>query len=264
MPMARLAALAMILPVLAASAGWTQSTGTGQVDEIRRAIQRGEYSIAAELADSAISHFDQLNPEQLAEIHTFRALIASLRGEPGLIETHFLAALQLNPMHELDPVFFSPTLQQRFERLRARLSKQDQAVRVETRYVMIPDPRLQAAWKSLLLPGWGQRAKGQPGRGWIYSIGAATLATATLTAHLLRRQARERYLEAGEETVEARYQTFNRYHLLRNNLALATAVWWSASALDALIIRPALPSASLKPTAQAGNYGLAFRICIAF
>lgn len=221
----------LVMPV------WPQAGNLERGEEIKRALQRGDYHSAATLADSAIAHFENFAPAQLAEIHTLRALLASQRNETAAIDAHFRAALQLARDHRLDPIFFSPALQYRFEQIRSQIPKTETPVRIETRYVMVPDQRVAAGWRSLVLPGWGQRYKGQKTKGNIFLISAATLAGATLTAQVLRAHAEDEYLKADAGEVEARYRTFNRYHMLRNNLALGLGVVWGASALEALIFR---------------------------
>ncbi len=212
-----------------------QSNAADRVKEIQRALQRADYQFASALADSAIANFKQFSPTQLAEIHTLRALVALEQNQSALVDADFLSALQLAPELQLDPIFFSPTLQARFEKLRAKLPKAETPVRVETRYVIVPDPRIKAAGKSLLLPGWGQRAKGHRTRGLLFTSAAATLAAATLTTHFLRASAEDNYRKANSQNVAQRYDTFNRYHLLRNNFALGLGLLWSANALEALL-----------------------------
>lgn len=223
---------------------WPQSADVQRSAEIKRALQRGEFQLATALADSAIAHFQEFPPAQLAEIHALRGLLAYQRKEAAAGDAHFRSALQLARTIQLDPIFFSPALQHRFEQIRSQMPQVEAPVRLETRYLMIPDPRVSAAWRSLVLPGWGQRFKGQKARGQIFLISAATLAGATLTAHVLRERAEERYMRAGAGEVQARYRTLNRYHLLRNNLALGLGVVWGASCLDALILRATPPEQS--------------------
>ncbi|MDZ7266855.1 MAG: hypothetical protein ONB48_06270 [candidate division KSB1 bacterium] len=223
---------------------WPQSSNIERSAEIKRALQRGEFQLATALADSAIAHFQDFTPVELAEIHALRGLLAHQRRESAAVDAHFRSALQLSRTLQLDPIFFSPVLQQRFEQIRSQMPPAATSVQVETRYLMIPDQRVDAAWRSLVLPGWGQRFKGQKIRGQVFLFSTAALAGATLTAHFLRERAEERYLQANAAEVKARYRTFNRYHLLRNNLALGLAVVWAASSLDALIVRAIPPEKS--------------------
>jgi len=102
---------------------------------------------------------------------------------------------------------------------------------------------------------------GQKTKGRVFSIAAAALAGATFTGHLLRRRAEQKYLRAGENDVAARYGTFNRYHQLRNNLALSLGVVWSAAVLDAFIVRVEPASKKMGiiflPASMTGTAGLA-------
>ncbi|MCI0690965.1 hypothetical protein L0337_03045 [candidate division KSB1 bacterium] len=216
---------------------YAQTGATDRAAEIKRALQQAEYQIAADLADSAITHFREHAPAQLAEIHAFRALIFFEQGSSARGEEHLMLALQLDPGLQLDPIFFSPQIRERLEALRPQIVTLDSANAPAVRYIVVPDPRLEAAWRSLLLPGWGQRFKGQKTKGRLFTISAAALAGATLASHILRERAENKYLQAEEEAdIKSRYDTLNRYHLLRNNLALALGVVWGAAALDALIL----------------------------
>lgn len=213
-------------------------TGSDRTVEIKRALQQTQFQAAADLADSAIANFRNYLPEQLAEIHAFRALIFFEHHNLVHAEEHLALALQLNPSLQLDPVFFSPQIQNRLERLRPQIVTLKSTTAPAVRYIVLPDPRIEAAWRSLFVPGWGQRFKGQKAKGKIFSIAAATFASATIASHLLRRRAEKDYLAATDKNeLNVRYDAFNRYHLLRNNLALALGIVWSSQVLDALIIR---------------------------
>jgi len=251
--------IVFFLPVLHA-----QSVSNNRAADIKRALQQVEFQIAAALADSAIAHFREYLPAQLAEIHSFRALIFFEQSNSERAEEHLALALQLDPDLQLDPIFFSPQMQQRLEELRPKIVTLNHAATPTTRYIVVADPRIAATWRSLLLPGWGQQFKEQKTKGRIFSIAAAALAGAIVASHLLRSRAEKKYWRAGENDVVARYDTFNRYHQLRNNLALSLGLVWSAAVLDAFIVRvePAskkvgvvFPSANMT-----GAVGLAVRV----
>lgn len=245
-------------------AALAQTNAVDRTKEIQRALQRADYAFAQSLADSAIANFKQYAPAQLAEIHTLRALVALEQNQIAIAEAHFMSALQLAPEMRLDPIFFSPTLQARFEELRAKLPKIETPVRVETRYVIVPDPRLKAAGKSLVLPGWGQRAKGHRSRGLIFTTASATLAAATLTSHVLRASAEDQYRNAASENVKQRYDTFNRYHLLRNNLALSLGLVWSANVFDALLSPTTPVTIGVRPPQLPSSNTFLLAVTVAF
>ena len=224
--------------ILASSGSLAQTGSTDRMVEIKRALQQTQFQAAANLADSAIANFRDYLPEQLAEIHAFRALIFFEQNNPVRAEEHLALALQLNPSLQLDSVFFSPKIQSRLEQLRPQIATLNSAAAPAVRYIVLPDQRIEAAWRSLFVPGWGQRFKGQKTKGKIFSITTAAFAGATMASHLLRGRAEKDYLAAtAENEISARYDTFNRYHLLRNNFALALGIVWSSQVLDALIIR---------------------------
>ncbi|MDZ7360339.1 MAG: hypothetical protein ONB46_06385 [candidate division KSB1 bacterium] len=230
--------LYLIWAIVFASLSHAQSGSAHPAGEIKQALQQAQFQLAADLADSAIASFREYTPNQLAEVHALRALVFFEQGNLTRAEEHLALALQLQSDLQLDPVFFSPQIRQRFEALRLKILIPNQSPSPAVRYVIVPDPRLEAAWRSLLLPGWGQRFKGQTSKGRLFSLATATLAAATITTHVLRERAEQKYLTAGEkEQIAARYDTFNRYHLLRNNLALALGTVWAAAVLDALIVR---------------------------
>jgi len=157
--------------------------------------------------------------------------------------------------------------QSRFDQLRARIPKNPAPVRIETRYVILPDPRVNAAWKSLLLPGWEQRSKGQKSKGRVLTLSAAALAGTTVATHFLRQRAEEDYLAATDESViKQRYETFNRYHPWRNSLALALGIVWGASVLDALIVpvRPVPPAMGMRPTGGISSQAVFLSLQISF
>jgi len=239
------------------TAALAQTAASNRVNEIKRALQQVEFPVAAALADSAIAHFHEYQPAPLAEIHAFRALVFFEQGQSGRAEEHLALALQLNPELQLDPIYFAPQMQQRLEALRPQIATLNRTTPT-ARYILIVDSRIPATWRSLLLPGWGQQFKGQKTKGRIFSVAAAALAGATLASHLLRNRAEQKYLRAGENEVVARYDPFNRYHQLRNNLALSLGVVWGAAVLDAFMVRVepastkmglAFPRASMPETA---------------
>lgn len=253
-----------LLVFIFAAAAFAQTDTVDRAKEIQRALQRADYQFAQSLADSAIANFKQYAPLQLAEIHTLRALVALEQNQIAIADAHFMSALQLAPEIQLDPIFFSPTLQARFEELRAKLPKAETQVRVETRYVIVPDPRLKAAGKSLVLPGWGQRAKGRHTRGLIFTTASATLAAATLTSHVLRASAEDKYRNADSENVTQRYGTFNRRHLLRNNLALSLGLVWSVNVFDALLSPTTPITVGVRPPHSPSSNTLLLAVTVAF
>ncbi|RMD97940.1 MAG: hypothetical protein D6814_08565 [Calditrichaeota bacterium] len=223
---------------------WAQDAASQSLNKIYDALRRADYATAAARTDSALANYFKFTPPQLAKIHALRALLYDFEGKSAAVAQHFQLAIELDPNLQLDPLFFSPKLQKLLTDLKSQNpanseSTNDKAdiVQPEIRYVTVPDPRIGAAWRSLLLPGWGQLHKGQKKRGLFIAGITAGLATATITFHILRQRAERNYLAATDPNVIlSRYQKFNRYHKARQNFAIATGLVWLAGFMDALLV----------------------------
>ncbi len=221
-----------------------QQTRATVVEEIRQAYERLDYAEAEAKAHEALATNADFTVDQLVEIHTLLALIAFSDNREAEARAQFLSALTLNPDLELDPLLVSPKILTFFDEIKRSRQRatpeEDPAAAI--RYVRVEDPRAAAAMRSLLLPGWGQQYKGQKTKGWILTGLWGLAAAGTAAAHLRRNRTRDAYLaENNPDLVPARYDTFNTWHKVRNNLALATALLWAYSYFDALLVRPAPP-----------------------
>lgn len=219
-----------------------QDTRSAIVEEIRQAYQQLKYDKAEERARAALSTYADLTIDQLLEIHTILAVISYSNNLEPEARSQFEAALSLKPDLELDPLLYSPKILDLFASVKADVEQQTVAESASEpiRYIRVEDPRSEAAIRSLILPGWGQRFKGQRTKGWILMGLWGTLATGTVLAHVRRRNAQRAYRrEANPDRISARFDTFNSWHEVRNNLALATAGVWLFSYFDALLSRVA-------------------------
>jgi len=229
-----------------------------------RAYQALDYEQADSLARNALNDYQHFTPDQLVELHTVLALVAMSRNETTEARRHFEAALSLNSELQLDPVLASPKVRDFFEQIRQEMQSAlpvTASSEATIRYVIQPDPRPEAALRSLLLPGWGQHYKGQHLKGWILTGSWGLLLGASLTAHLQYTRAYDRYRrETDPARIESRYRTANRWFKARNGLLIGLAAVWAYSYLDALL-QPVAPSASpvVRPYVSGTGTGLEMR-----
>lgn len=210
--------------------------------EMRAAFQQLNYAAAKTAGESALRDWRRLSPQNVVEIHQVLGIIAYSEGSFFEAKTQFEAALSLDPNLRLDSLYVSPKIQQFLREVRDHLSANNGLSRGSTRYLIAPDPRPQAALRSLLFPGLGQIQKEQHGKGrlMIAAAGAGLLATGVL--HLRRESARENYLSA--QTVARTTAMYNRYNFFnraRNGAALLTTGVWLYSFFDALTRMPNQP-----------------------
>ncbi len=203
---------------------------------VESAYENLEYDEAEGLAKNALSRFEVFTPDQLIRLHTTLALILYSKGEGIEATEQFHSVLTLNPGFQLDPLLVSPVTLAFFEEAKAAFVRETLDKPAETvRYIQINDLRPAATWRSGVLPGWGQRYKGQGTKGWLLTgLWAASLG-GTVAAHIQRQDARDAYLtETDPAAVGERFDTYNTWHKARGGLLIGAAAIWTFAAVDAL------------------------------
>ncbi|NNF57930.1 MAG: hypothetical protein HKN04_06780 [Rhodothermaceae bacterium] len=233
----------LLLSLLGASAAMAQpgADPATVVSQVEAAYENLEYGEAEARARSALARFEVFTPDQLVRLHTTLGLILYARGDELEASEQFRAALSLDPELTLDPLLVSPVTLAFFEDTKATLIRESDTAAQDSaptvRYIRLEDPRPAATWRSAVLPGWGQRYKGETAKGWILTGLAAATAAGTLTAHLQYEQAHQEYLDERDPTrIPERDATQNRWYDTRGVLALGMAAVWLYAAADAVLV----------------------------
>ena len=235
--------LAVILVSLVALSGTVpqhvsaQSSDTVSLADIEAAYRQIDYDRAERLAREALQNYDDYTITELADVHSILALIAYNRGQQEEARRQFLSALQLSPTMELDPALVPPKIVTYFEDLKAELVAGNAFPTEATlRYVLVRDPRLDAALRSMVVPGWGQFYKGQDRRAGLYAGLFGLAAGGAVFLHFKMNAAENRYEDATSPAeAERLYRPYNRLYRARNGLAQGALVIWIASYIDALL-----------------------------
>lgn len=176
-------------------------------------------------------------PDELLFLHRYLALSYYNVGQVDSARTHFLSLLSVDAGYELDPVTVSPKIIDFFNAIK----KDYQALAgsgpglAYTRYVFVEDPRPGAAWRSMLLPGWGQFYKHQKTRGYILGGAFWGSLLATGVSLVMENNARDDYLgSVAPEDIERTYSDYNQWHKTRQALVVASAALWALAVGDAL------------------------------
>lgn len=217
-----------------------QETNKVILEDIHTAYERLDFSVAEARINAALEMYDQFTPAELSDIHTVYALIYFARNDLSSVRTQLSQALQLQPELVLDPVATPPRLRDIFEAIKSeqKTTLQENSTESAVRYMVLEDRRPAAAMRSVLLPGWGQRYKGQKRKGLILTGLWSLSSVGTIATHFARNRAEDQYLASTTpDQIEARYQSFDTLHKVRNNLFLAAAGIWVYSYADALISR---------------------------
>lgn len=208
-----------------------------QLQAIQSAYQNVDFATAEGLIEQALETYQLFLPAQLATVHLYAALIGFAQNETIEARQHLRTALQLQPELRLDPIEIPPGLIAMADEIKEELQVSVQEDAAETRYIVLQDPRPQAALRSMLLPGWGQFYKGEQKKGLIFISAWGATVLGSGVAHLMRENRETAYLNAPRDEIQERYRSFDTWHVVRNNLILAAAGVWVSSYVDALVSR---------------------------
>lgn len=228
--------LALAVPAAA------QTGGAELVAEIQEAYRQFDYEEADRKGRDALRRYSDFTIEQLTDIHTLLGLVAYNRGDLSETRRQFISALQLTPDLALDPLLISPKIVEFFDEIKSDLVASDASLQgAPARYVLLRDPRPDAAVRSMVAPGWGQFYKGHTTKGWIVSGLFGASAAGAIAAHIQRGNARAAYEgEADPNLVQDRYDVFNRWHKARDGLIQGAVLVWWAGYVDALLTDAAI------------------------
>lgn len=261
-----LLALLMVLP----RARPADAQTAPPVDVLWDIYQQLDYEAATDSATLALRSPEQYSVSELAEIHTILGLIAYSRDGEAEARSEFINALRLAPDLQLDSLLVSPKILSVFNEVRAELERPregpaEQASSV--RYVIVEDPRAEAALRSMLLPGWGQLHKGERRKG-LFLLGTWSAAVAGATITFFGRRSARRAYEDADTVDEAldRYDPYNRWHQAHQAVLVGMAGVWLFGYVDALIAQQSGPAArspsrvDLSPSATPSTVGVHLRV----
>lgn len=238
---------------------------TALLREIEQAYNELNFTEAEIKAETALENHERFNADELTQIHKILGLIYFSQNREAEARTEFENALSLNSELELDPLMVSPKIMEFFKQVKTDFIKEqentDAASRV--RYVLVSDSRPAAAMRSMVLPGWGQLYKEEKRKGIVLmSLWTAGVVGSVVT-HIARNDARDDYLAArNPDEIESRFDRFDTFHKLRNNLVLFSAGVWLFSYFDAILKeQPGKPTKrpfSVSPAISYDRAGLMF------
>lgn len=225
------------------AAGATAQHPVAKYQQLLQAYQQLDYKLAEKIGREIVADYGAYTPIELLETHKILGVIAFIDGYFQEARVQFEQALSIDRATQLDSEIVSPKIIQFFNDLKSKYVSAPRSTAdeppVNYRYLLIPDPRPAAAWRSLLLPGWGQFYKRDLPKGYIVATAAATAGLTTGIFHVLQKQAHSRYLQASQpDQIEKNYKRYNQFYKIRNNAALMTGGVWLYAFLDALLCEP--------------------------
>lgn len=216
------------------------SQGRSRADSLYQLAQEayasGDYAGAEFRALKALHDESEIGQWREAELRELLGFVYVARGQRDLALKEFYQVLKLVPSWQLDPLEISPKIVEVFEE--ARRAYVEWKLRPPAERLSAADLRLAAAWRSLVLPGWGQFFKGQKVRG--TGIAAAQFITLAALAVLqieVNRQ-HDSYMEKEGHAAVGAYDDYTRTWRARNIIGYLAVGIYVAAYLDALYALP--------------------------
>ena len=208
------------------------------LENIHNAYERLDFSVAEARIEAALGDYNRFTPVELSDIHRIYALIFYARNDLDSARSQLNQALQLSPTMTLDAVETPPQLLEIFLEVKQEYDAQitQNAREAQVRYVIVHDPRPAAVMRSMIVPGWGQLYKGEEKKGRLLMGLWSLTAGGAVVAHIGRKRAEDRYLDAlTPDEIANRYNTFDSWHKIRNNIFISALGVWAFSYADALL-----------------------------
>lgn len=178
-----------------------------------------------------------LSKDQLIEIHKYRALSYFAIGKQDSARINFYSILSIEKDFKLDPIKISPKILVFFNAIRDNFERDTDQKKIipYNSYIFVEDIRPYAAFRSAILPGWGQHYKEQNTKGYILNGAFAFTSIATFITYLREKNLKEDYLsESNPSKITSLYADYNNTSKARRILQYTVLTVWAFSIFDAL------------------------------
>lgn len=237
--------LVMFFVVSSLATLYAQNPAEQTLERLQLHYSALDFTQVISLGDSLLNSGIVLPPEEGIVLHEILALAAYNLGDFDLARGHFLSVLSLNPRFQPDPGEVSPKIIRFFEEVKAATTATTEPKSEKSRpvilpegnyirYLQAPDRRPAAAFRSLIVPGWGQLYKGHTRRGWILGTAFWGSLAGTAIAAIVENSAESDYVNAvSPADITSKYQRYDSWYKARRNLSLIALSVWLANVADA-------------------------------
>ncbi|MBN1128381.1 MAG: hypothetical protein JXA71_05310 [Chitinispirillaceae bacterium] len=202
------------------------------LEQAKTCYRNAEYENAISQLEKTLQFLELLKVSDRMEAYEYLAFSYVAFGDTDKAKEQFKKLLALNPRLELDPVTVSPKIIRVFEETKSEMQVSSAAVPTAVgttptaqTEVLFPPPlssrsRLGAAWRSCMMPGWGQRYLGETGKGNKMTAAACISLGAALVTAIITHYAHASYINADPSSGNAIDNTYRSYKILYNVSAL--------------------------------------------
>jgi len=210
----------------------------GQLDSL---FYSARYDEVILLTDSLLGQ-DLGTSEKIVALK-YGAFARAVTGDSSGALALFRDLLLISPGYRLDPAVTPPYILEIFNRAREQLKSEKELTeleRLKRQLLMLREReklRRKAFYRSLFLPGLGQRYLGKKKKGFLYSfLGVSGIVGVAYLTWKMDRAHREYLREYDPDRIEEKYRSYRDFYRLRNaSLAFCFALWL-CNLLDVLMM----------------------------
>jgi hypothetical protein len=212
-------------------------SSTVDISQIKYLYEELRFEESIQLGQNILKKEETLSAQQLEYIHQYVAFSFYNVGNTDSARVHFLSLLTINPDKELNTLDTSPKIIEFFNQIKANLEEIHTTSNIVaySKYIFIEDKRPDAAWRSAILPGWGQYYKGQHSRAYI--LGGTFLTSAIIlgVSIINENKYKDAYLSSTNPAeISNNYDKYNNWSKARQISTYTTVGLWLLSFADAL------------------------------
>lgn len=236
-----------IIGIIIAVSGFLSTNLTASpAEEAWEAYLAGNFSLVEKIFNESVTDTTLTQQEQ-ARLYLALGCSDAMRGRDAIAATSFETALNLNPKLHLTASDLPPPVWRVFHPIQEKLSEQPivDPVAIEDKTESNTEPSRDTVrvylerkrdrittLKSLLLPGWGHIAEGNP-RGYYVAGSQIALTSAFIWAVIKSRQTHQDYLNSREEgDISTSYKRYNDYYRLSWGIGAAVVLGYIAAQYD--------------------------------
>lgn len=240
-----------VLLALSAVLAWGQEAPGTLVPKGVELYKAGDYQRSLEALQKALAPGGKLTREEQIEACKYAGFDQVALGNTVAAKESFRQALKLSPTLTLDPAYVSPKIIAVFEEVKTALKPPPPPPGAK------PPSRMGFAFRSLIVPSWGQFAAHRKVAGFVFAgLTVLSLSNAgrTETAY---RSAKDNYLKAGVGSdFDGLFKKYEKATSDRNTGAYILGTVWLANVVDAFFSKP--PEPRHAETALPPSLGLGF------
>jgi hypothetical protein len=216
----------------------SRAQNSASMNVIIQAYEKGYFQDVITLARQSLEDTAGFQPDDIIYLRTYLAFSLVAMGQDDEAVKCFNKILIAKPKMELNPEFVSPKIIEVFKRAQIEYFRTTSPSNWNSSLMFEKGRpgKIQALWRSALLPGWGQSIRGDFKKGRTLKWGSMGMAAVTGLVFLGTYINHQNYLDATEsDRIQAKYKIYDRWYRARYFTVNLAVSFWSYNLIDIII-----------------------------